>query len=583
MQMQGENKNNQADDIRFLLGEVLQWEYLFALPAYSHVDSDLASMVIEEASKLAGEVISPVNAVADSEASRLEDGKVLVPPVFHDAYRALVEGGWIGLDMPLEYGGQGLPLTVQLAFAELLNGACMSLGMLPVMQRSASALLLEHAEKAVRDRVVPRLVSGEWAATICITEPQAGSDVGRIKTTAKQLDDDRYQLSGNKVFISYGDHDLTEQIIHLVLARTPGSPAGSRGISLFIVPKLNFDDGSRNAVSVLRVENKMGLRASPTCELAFDKATAHRVGDPGQGLLCMFTMVNLMRLEVSIQGPAIASKSYMAAKAYSAMRKQGGPANAKPVSLDSHADVQRMLLSMQARTEGIRALVYETAFSLDRARAETGAENAEEARKLAEFLLPVCKSLGSETGFDVASMAIQVFGGYGYIKETGVEQNLRDARVAMIYEGTNGIQAIDLVLRKLIRDQGERYKVFTARVKKDIARCQPHEHLHDVVRALEKTLVHLESATALQLSRGKTGMRDIEASATDYLSLAGLVGCGWMWLRILAEVIPGSRPAREKYAAGRFFSRYHMPESSVLLERIKQGSELLSNTPSGAT
>ena len=581
--MHGQSNNSQADDISFLLGEVLEWNTLFSLPAYSHVDPDLASMVIQQASKLAFEVISPINAAADSEASRLEDGRVRVPPVFHDAYRAITGGGWIGLDMPRQYGGQGLPLAVQLAFAELLNGACMSLGMLPVMQRAASVLLLRHAEEAFREMVVPRLVSGDWAATICITEAQAGSDVGRINTTASELDGERYQLSGSKVFISYGDHDLTRQIIHLVLARTPGAPVGSRGLSLFIVPRLNFDDESRNAVSVSRVENKMGLRASPTCELVFDKATAYRVGDVGQGLHCMFTMVNLMRLEVSIQGPAIASQAFMAAKAYSQIRKQGGQAEAKPVSLDSHADVQRMLLSMQARAEGSRALVYETAFNLDLAKAQTDSKKAAEARKLAEFLLPVCKSIGSETGFDVANMAIQVFGGYGYIRETGVEQYLRDARVAMIYEGTNGIQALDLVQRKLVRDQGERYQLFATRVKTAIEHCRPHEHLHSVVEALERALAHLESATSLQLSRGKPGNRDIEASASDYLSLVGLVGCGWMWLRILAVIEPGSKPGSEKYAAGQFFSRYHMPESSVLLERIKQGSELLSNTPSGAT
>ncbi|MFT7460344.1 MAG: alkylation response protein AidB-like acyl-CoA dehydrogenase, partial [Planctomycetota bacterium] len=291
----------------FLLNEVIDWQQLFDLPAFAHVDSELARAVLSEGAKFTTEVIEPLNKSGDEQGSTLIDGKVLTPSGFKEAYRLFAEGGWAALDLPEQYGGQELPLTVQLAFADMLNGACLSFSMLPIMLRAAACLLIEHAESELVDRIVPKLASGEWGATICITEPQAGSDVGRLRTRAVPQEDGTYQITGNKIFISYGDHDLTHQIIHMVLARTPDSPAGTQGISLFIVPKLDFDSGKLNAVSVSRLEKKMGLKASPTCALDFDEAVAYRIGPEHRGLQCMFTMVNLMRLEVSIQGPAVAS------------------------------------------------------------------------------------------------------------------------------------------------------------------------------------------------------------------------------------------------------------------------------------
>ncbi len=385
------------EDSVFLLSKVLNWNALFEFPAFDHVDEELAKAILTEGAKFTSEILAPLNVVGDREGSRLVDGKVITPEGFKTAYDQFKEAGWPGLDMPEEYGGQHLPLSVQVAFAEMINGACISFGMLPIMQRAAAILLLEHGDADIVKRVVSKLVSGEWGATICITEAQAGSDVGRIRTEASPQPDGTYLLNGSKIFISYGDHDLTDQITHLVLARIPDAPAGTRGISLFLVPKINFDSSVQNNVSVSRLEKKMGLKASPTCVLDLDGAVAYRIGDENRGLNCMFTMVNLMRLEVSIQGPAIAGAACNKALAYANERLQGGTPDKKAIAIIEHADVRRMLFIMRARTEAMRALVFEAAFNLDLAKASTNEKEAESARLLAEFLLPVCKAAGSQT------------------------------------------------------------------------------------------------------------------------------------------------------------------------------------------
>jgi 3-(methylsulfanyl)propanoyl-CoA dehydrogenase len=561
----------------FILDKVLDWRKLFAHATFAHVDAELATAVLTEGARFAADILAPLNQAGDKQESRLIDGKVITPDGFKEAYKQFAEAGWIGLDMPEEYGGQNLPLAIQVAFAEMVNGACISFAMLPIMQRAASSLLMEHGSKAFVDRVVPNLVTGKWGATICISEAEAGSDVGRIRTMAVQQEDGNYLVSGSKIFITYADHDFTEQIVHLVLARTPGAPPGTRGISLFLVPKLGFDSGENNNVSVSRVEKKMGLKASPTCVLDLDQAVGYRIGEESLGLKCMFTMVNLMRLEVSIQGPAIASAATQKALHYACERRQGGHPDQVPLNIIEHADVRRMLFIMRARTEAMRALVYETAFNLDIGRVAEDHQERLRASQLAEFLLPVCKAAGSETGFDVASLAVQVFAGHGYIADSGVEQYVRDARVSMIYEGTNGIQALDLVTRKLLKDDAIRYHLFAEGVSQDLSENANNVYSQTVMRALKAALADLEDCTTYLMDMKGRSLRDLEAGATDYLSLLALVAGGWMWLRMISSVDEDTEFGKAKIAIANFYAEYLMPESVVLSSRIHTGAKTLDS------
>ena len=561
------------DDSLFILESVIHWERLFDLPAYRHADGDLAGAVLTEGAKFCEQVVGPINAVGDEQGSVLLEGRVKTPDGFREAYREFTAAGWPGLDMPQEYGGQQLPLTVQVAFAEMLNGACLSFAMLPLMLRAGARLLIDHADDELKQRVVPKLVSGEWGATICITEAQAGSDVGRIRTLARPQADGSYRLTGGKIFITYGDQDFTEQIIHLVLARTPDAPPGTRGISLFLVPGVLFDSGQANGVRVERLEKKMGLKASPTCVLNLEGATGYRIGEQNRGLNAMFTMVNLMRLEVSVQGPAIGAAAAAKALDYARQRRQGGPPDAAAVSIMEHADVRRMLLIMHCRNMAMRALVFEAASNLDIAHHGEDEDERRRALQLAEFLLPVCKACGSEAGFEVASLAVQVFGGHGYITESGVEQYVRDVRVAAIYEGANGIQALDLVTRKLLRDQGVRFQVLAGGIAETLNTIAVTEPLKEIYAVTETGLAVLERTTKYVLQMGmEQRQRDMEFVAKDYCQLVGLVAGAWMWLRIAHATGEYDRDKLlNNINCARFYAEYLMPEMHTLAHRINIG------------
>ena len=558
------------DDSLFVLEQVIEWEKLFDFPAYRHVDADLARAVLTEGAKFCEQVVGPINAIGDEQGSILREGRVKTPDGFREAYREFTTAGWPGLDMPEEYGGQQLPLTVQVAFAEMLNGACLAFAMLPLMLRAGSRLLIDHADEELKQRVVPKLVSGEWGATICITEAQAGSDVGRIKTLARPQADGSYRLTGTKIFITYADHDLTGQVVHLALARTPDAPPGTRGLSLFLAPKLLFDTGRANGVRVERLERKMGLKASPTCVLRFEDATAYRIGEENRGLNAMFTMVNLMRLEVSVQGPAIGAAATAKALKYAGERPQGGAPDAAAACIIDHADVRRMLLIMHCRNMAMRALVFEAASNLDIAHHGEDENERRQALRLAEFLLPVCKACGSDAGFEVANLAVQVFGGHGYVSESGVEQYVRDVRVAAIYEGTNGIQALDLVTRKLLRDQGERFQVLAAAIEATLGAVVVTDAIKDIYTATETGLAVLERASKYILQMEQQGRRrDIEFVAKDYCQLAGLVAGAWMWLRIAHAAANDDRNGLFNHGnCARFYAEYLMPETHALAHRI---------------
>ena len=566
-------------DMRFLLEEVLDVSGVFGRGVYDGVDAEVARAVLEQGGRFATEVLGPLNAEGDAVGSQLIDGVVRTPPGFLDAFRRYREAGWIGLDLPAEYGGQGLPLVIQAGIAEVTTGSCMAFSMLPLMGRAASRLLIGHANEALKECVVPRLVSGEWTATICISEPQAGSDVGRITTRAIRGSDGAWSLSGTKIFITFGDHDLAPQIVHMVLARTPGAAPGTRGLSLFVVPKFRLGSdmsvGARNTVSVTRVEHKMGLKASPTCVLNLEDSQGFMVGDEGSGLKTMFDMVNVMRLETGIQGLAVGGAATAKALAYAAQRTQGGAADVPPVPLVEHADVRRMLYTMRGRVEAMRAMMFETALQLD--LSTTGGDAAERAlaREQAQWMLPICKAFFTASGFEVANLAVQCFGGHGYVSDAGVEQYVRDLRIASIYEGTNGIQAFDLVVRKLINDDGRRYAEFVRRIRADLARLEDRSDLSDIHSAVADGLMRLERISAMYLGLAPDSRRDAEAGAAAYLALAGRVASGWMWLRMAAASTSDSSLHRRKRALAGFYANYLMPEILALERQAQCGSASL--------
>jgi alkylation response protein AidB-like acyl-CoA dehydrogenase len=566
-------------DQLFLLQSVLGAGRLFAFPAYEHADMETARAVLDEGGRFASGVLAPLNRTGDEIGSRLEHGRVITPPGFREAYVRYAAGGWPGLDQPLDCGGQGLPLVVQAAFEEMVDGACMAFGMLPVNQRACARLLARHANDEIRALVLPKLVSGEWGATICISESLAGSDLGRIRTKAVPRSDGSFALDGSKLFISYGDHDLTEQIVHMVLARTPGAPPGTRGLTLFLVPKYAIEAGgklgARNGVGVSRVEHKMGLNASPTCVLDLNDARGVRIGEEHAGLKSMFVMMNSMRLAVAVQGVGVAGRALGAASRYAAQRLQGGSPERPPVPIIEHPDVRRMLLTMRARTEGLRALILQTAFELDVAAGAPDAEERTAALDLAEWLLPVCKACGSEAGFEVANLAIQIFGGHGYVSDAGVEQLARDCRVSAIYEGTNGIQALDLVTRKLVQDGGRRYRRFAQRVRADLERLAGSAHAGAIHGALEDALARLDTVTTAMQRKAGREMRDIEAGATAYLQLVGLVASGWMWLRMAAAATDASAFAALKRATARFHAEHLMPAAATFERQALVGAAAL--------
>jgi alkylation response protein AidB-like acyl-CoA dehydrogenase len=557
-------------DLEFLLESVLDVDGLLALPDFAHVDRDVVRGVLREGAKFAEEVLSPINGPGDEVGARLVGERVEFPPGFAEAYQQYARDGWLGLDLPASIGGQGLPRVVQAAFAEMTNGANLAFSMLAVTLRSAARLLLEHGEDSLVSLYGPGLADGSCAATIVITESDAGSDVGRLKTQAVPQQDGSYRLTGTKIFISNGDHDLAPQIVHMVLARISGAPAGTRGISLFLVPK--FVDGRRNATRAVRLEHKMGINGSPTCELAFEGATGYRIGPEGRGLQQMFAMVNTMRLEVAIQGIGIAGAATARAVRHALERTQGGSPDRAAVQIVEHPDVRRMLLTMRARTEAMRALALEAALQLDRSEHAVDAEARDRAKGLAQWLLPICKAWGSDTGFDVANLAIQIFGGHGYVKDSGVEQYVRDVRIAGIYEGTNGIQAIDLVQRKLVGDGGERQREWLSLIRADLQRAASDKTLDALRAGLEPGIAALERCSSEVLAQSAAGSAGVEGGAVAYLRLAGVVGGGWMWLRMAAAAKSDTPLHRMKRHLAAFYMRHLLPEYVVLAAQALAGS-----------
>jgi len=556
-----------TQDLEFLLNEVLELNRLRALAPFAGLDASIVKSILAEGARFSQNVMSPINESGDRLGSSLVDGNVRYPPGFADAFARYANDGWLGMDLPERVGGQGLPRVLQAAFAEMTNGANLAFSMLPVTIRAAARLLLAHSDASLVKQFVPAMVKGDCAATIVISEPQAGSDVGRIGALAVPREDGTYRLNGTKCFISNADNDFSQQIAHIVLARTPGAATGTRGLSLFLLPKYVDDPPAgrrRNGVQVLRVEQKMGLKASPTCVLEFTDAHAMRIGNEGRGLNAMFEMVNTMRLEVAIQGVAIGAAAMGRAIRYSLERLQGGAAESAPKPIIRHPDVERMLLTMRARTEAVRALTLEAALQLD--LAEHDSDDSKRARALgyAQWLLPICKAYASDLGFETASSALQVFGGYGYIVESGIEQYVRDVRVASIYEGTNGIQAIDLVMRKLIADRGERLADYLFRMRADVQATAGDPALAAIRSTVVQSIAALERVSNVLLERGTCKQSAaLETGAAGYLKLAGFAGSAWMWLRMSSKAQGDSPLHRTKRATAQFFASTLSPETEL--------------------
>ena len=566
-------------DLAFLLNEVLEVGRLRAIPAFAGVDADVIGSVLAGGARFSQEVLSPLNAAGDAHGAALIDGRVEYPPGFAAAYAQYAEDGWIGIDLPERVGGQGLPRLVQAAIAEMSNGANLAFSMLPVTVRAAARLLLAHAGEELVSRYVPSMIEGSCVATIAISESQAGSDVGRIQTAAHPQADGTYKLTGTKIFISNGDNEYSRQIAHMVLARTPGAAPGTRGISLFLVPKFAGMEAGvgagarrRNGVRVARLEHKMGLKASPTCVVEFQDADGVRIGTEGRGLQAMFAMVNTMRLEVAVQGVAIAAAATARAIRHALERLQGGTPTERPPPIIRHPDVRRMLLTMRARSEALRALTYEAALQLDIGENDPDPDAAARALGLAQFLLPICKAYGTDTGLDIASLGLQVFGGYGYIRDTGMEQYIRDVRVGSIYEGTNGIQAVDLVTRKLIADRAARLRELLARIRADIDAARADASIAVIGDAVAQGADWLERASDGMLELADQGRgADVEAGAVAFLRLAGLVGGGWMWLRMAARATGASDFYCSKRICAEFYARSLLPEAELLMRQSLLG------------
>jgi len=582
-------------DMRFVLEELLGFDDLRALAGSEELSPELAAQVIEESGRLLTEVVLPLNASGDAEGCRLEDGEVRTPAGFRDAYRRFCEGGWMGLVADPAYGGQGLPHALGVMVEEMLCATNLAFSTYVGLTQGAYRALAEHAPAGLRERYLPALVSGRWAGTMCLTEPQCGTDLGLLRARAEPEPDGSYRLSGTKIFISAGEHDLAENIVHLVLARTPEAPAGTRGLSLFLVPKVEVrEDGSlgaRNAVRATRLERKMGIKASATCELLFEGARGWLLGERLKGMRAMFTMMNAARLAVGIQGTGVASAAYQGAAGYARERLQGrslrGPRYpdrpADPILV--HPDVKRMLLTMRALTEGGRALGAWTALDLDLSRRHPDPERRLEAKDRVALMTPIAKAFLTDVGFECANLGVQIYGGHGYIRDHGMEQLVRDARIAQIYEGTNGVQAMDLVGRKLPRHYGRLLRRFFHPVHAYLEAHAGDERLAELVGPLAKAFSRLQRATALIAERGARDAEEGGAAAAPYLRLFGLVALGYLWTRMAEQALARlGDPActdeagfyRAKVDTATFYAARLLPETGSLLSAIASGAGTLT-------
>jgi acyl-CoA dehydrogenase len=578
-----------VEDVSFLLNDVFQIDRYDNLPGFSDASADVRDAIIGEAAKLAEQVLQPLNRVGDLEGcTRHDDGSVATPKGFKEAFKQVAEGGWLGLSAPAEYGGQGLPVTLSQAVNEFQISANMAFSMYGGLTMGATAALLVHGSPEQKQTYVPKMVAGEWTGTMNLTEPQCGTDLGLLRTKAVRQADGSFKITGTKIFISAGEHDLASNIIHLVLARIEGAPSGIKGVSLFVVPKVlvNADGslGQRNGVSCGSIEHKMGIHGNSTCVMNYDNATGWLIGEENKGMQGMFVMMNEARLGVAVQGLAQSEVAYQNAAAYARDRLQGralsGPkAPDKPADpIIVHPDVRRTLLTIRAFNEAARAMVVWTALKSDVAHRSSDPRDREAADDHMGLMTPVLKGFLTETGFANAVQAQQMYGGHGYIAEQGMEQFVRDARIAMIYEGANGIQALDLVGRKLPRDGGRAIMAFFAEVTGFAKEHGGEEAMKPYVAPVSAALGDLQKATTWLMMNAMAKPDNAGAAATDYMHLFGFVVLGYMWARMakvaLDKIAASGESAylKTKLVTGRFFMERMLPQTALHLARVQSGS-----------
>src|SRR5215831_15365871 len=590
-----------VDEVLFLLNDVFQISRYNNLPGFADASPDLIEPILGEAAKLCEEVVQPLNLPGDREGcTRHDDGRVTTPKGFKEAFKQYTEGGWMGISAPTEYGGQGLPGLMTTLANEMLNSASMAFAMYPGLTQGATAAILRHGTDEQKAAYLPKMVEGRWTGTMNLTEPHCGTDLGLLRTRAVKQADGSYKITGTKIFISAGEHDLSENIIHLVLARIEGAPAGTRGISLFIVPKFllkpDGTPGERNAVTCGSIEEKMGIHANSTCVMNYDGATGFLIGEENRGLNAMFTMMNEARLGVGVQGLALSEVAYQNAAAYARDRLQGraltGPKFADKAAdpIIVHPDVRRMLMSMRAFNEAARALVVWTALKSDIAHRAADAKEKQAAEDHLALLTPVIKGVLTDGGFANAVLAQQIYGGHGYIAEHGIEQFVRDARITMLYEGTNGVQALDLVGRKLPKDGGRALQAFFAELTAYAKERGGDPAMAPYVKPVGQALGDLQQATMWFLQNALGNPDNAGAGATDYMHLFGLVALGYMWC-LIAEAAKGKAGTggdgagdrmTQRLATARFFMERMLPATATHLTRIKAGAASTMALPAEA-
>ncbi|SDT26726.1 hypothetical protein SAMN05216421_3322 [Halopseudomonas xinjiangensis] len=579
-------------DMHFVMDEVFNFAAGYEAYGLTDASPDLVSAVLEEASKFAGNVLAPLNRTGDEEGCHIENGEVTTPAGFKGAYQQYVDNGWSSMTGPTEYGGQGLPASLGLVVNEMVASANYSFSMYPGLSHGCAAAIRAHGTQEQKDLYLAKLTPGYWTGTMCLTEPHCGTDLGLIKTRALPQEDGSYKITGTKIFISCGEHDLAENIVHLVLAKLPDAPAGTKSISLFIVPKFlpdaSGEKGERNSLVCGSLEHKMGIKASATCVMNFDDATGFLIGEVNKGLNCMFTMMNHARLGTGMQGLCHGEASYQSAVAYAKdrlqMRALSGPAfpdkPADPIIV--HPDVRRMLLTMKSFNEGNRALAYYTSQLLDKAHYSKDAEERADAEDQLAFLTPICKAFMTETGLEVTILGQQVFGGHGYIREWGQEQQVRDCRIAGIYEGTNGIQALDLLGRKVLMSQGKLLRAFTKQVHKFCQANEGHETLGEYANKLSQLNAQWGEQVQKIAMRSMQNREEVGAASMDFLMYSGYVTLAFFWLKMAVgaqeKLSAGTSEEdfyKAKLATQEFYFKRLLPRAQAHLAALEAGADTL--------
>ncbi len=579
------------DDMNFTLTHVADLENVAKMNGFQHADPTTVSGLLDEAARFFSEVMAPLNVVGDQEGSKLTDSGVVTPPGFKEAYDKYVESGWASAHFPEEWSGGGLPYSVGIVIQEMMKTANMAFSLCPMLTQGAVDAILAHGTEEQQNTYLDKLATGQWSGTMNLTEPGAGSDVGALRARAERRDDGSYRIFGTKIFITWGDQDLTENVIHLVLARTPDAPAGTRGISMFIVPKYLVDDegnpGEANDIKIVSIEHKLGIHASPTCVLSFgddgEGAVGYLLGDEQKGMRNMFTMMNVARIGVGLEGLAITERAYQQALEYAHDRVQGrktGSDNPNDVAIVEHPDVRRMLLTMKANAQAMRALLYYTAAETDFADHSEDTDRRKLASDRVALLTPLVKAWCTDLGVEMASLGIQVHGGMGYVEETGAAQHFRDSRIAPIYEGTNGIQAIDLVTRKLPMENGEVVRSVIAEMQETRSDMEAHPELASFAAELSAAIDALsETSEWLLSSLSEKSIDEALAGATPYLRQLSTVIAGWLMARqaiaALSDGDTASEFVADKVTTARFFGEHLLPQVNGLTKTITAGASLL--------